>query len=520
MQRISTMSHSINTETDSSLFSKSTRSTSDSVHPPTFKFVIGGGSYAAIHAVKLLCKHIIPKMVQQNPAFKATITVIAPNKESYWNVAAVRLISDPELLEKHADQIFFPLEATLRQYLPNKAGVSSHVELEVIQGKLMSIDSELNMLTYMKMDDAGVCETGTEYICHTAVYNALILATGASSSSPAFKLNGSTEQTKAALRKFQQETAQADSICVVGAGGVGVELAGELGYKYGNTKRLTLFSAFEGTLERLKPSITEEAVHKLEALGVDIVLNYKAVSARREKTEPSSLAGDPLDPAMASEDNWVVDTEPFLAPENRFSAAQSSDLVCTPLGSPTSIQSVPTLRPSTPTQENSTHGRTTVAFENGEEQTFDCYIPATGNIPNSGYLPRRCLDPRGYVRTDPYLRMAHANPASNIYVYGDLVAAGSQTLPDLCEAQTSTLKATLLHDLLTPGSSGGSGTEHRYELKMYKRARVTYYVPISCKDGVGQTMYGMSIPGFVVAAVKGKTFRIPKAKRYLTAQQV
>ena len=119
-----------------SIFStNSNPSSTDSIHP--YHFVVAGGSYAAIHAVKLICKHVIPKAIQKNSNFRASITVIAPNRETYWNVAAVRIISDPNVLENHADQIFFPLEETLRKFLPTR-GKYIH-ELNVIQGKVLSV---------------------------------------------------------------------------------------------------------------------------------------------------------------------------------------------------------------------------------------------------------------------------------------------------------------------------------------------------------------------------------------------
>ena len=84
-----------------------------------FHFVVAGGSYAAINTVKMICKNIIPQGIVKNPGFRVKITVIAPNKEAYWNVAAVRLIAEPELLKTHAEHIFFPLEKSMRQHLPS-----------------------------------------------------------------------------------------------------------------------------------------------------------------------------------------------------------------------------------------------------------------------------------------------------------------------------------------------------------------------------------------------------------------
>lgn len=536
---------------DSSLFSVT--SSSREIPPKPYNFVVAGGSYAAIHAVKIICKDIIPKAVQQNRDFKARITVIAPNRETYWNVAAVRLISDPAVLKAHADQIFFPLEPTLRKYLPTSAPNDPQHELEFIQGKVLSVDSEINMLTYLKLTDNDIAEEMQDYFCHSITFNKLILATGASSSSPAFKLNGSTELTKAALREFQEASQNAKSICIVGAGGSGVELAGELGYKYGKSKKITLYSGFDRPLERLRPKIAEEAISKVKSLGVEVVLNHRAVNAITENPN-LSLSSPSLHSMSDMESSGPktptrVESLPAIEDEPFDVTSKNSWFRHSLQQSPPSIQlrrhhsndhmgHNPSLIRSQPSKITTDHcdgrsissapvspTRTIVEFGNGCKRAFDCYIPTTGNIPNSSYLPRSSLDSDGYVLVDPYLRMAHNNPYNDIYVYGDLVSGGNENIEDICGEQREALRATLMYDILrnpdappndslTSSRTNDDG-EPKYYLRRYKHIPATFYVPISRKDGVGQTMYGLPIPGFIVSIVKSKTFRVAKSRRYL-----
>ena len=576
--------------TSSRTSSVSSHTTVDSNNPidTHFQFVVAGGSYAAINAVKIICKHIIPQAIAKTPSFRAKITVIAPNRESYWNVAAVRLIAEPELMDLHGDQIFFPLEPSMRQHLPKTPKNTMPHILQVIQGKVLSIDSQASMLTYLKLDDEGTSQQENDFFCHTVSYNKLVLATGASSSSPAFKLNGSSELTKAALRDIQESTKKASSICIVGAGGVGVELAGELGYKYGHTKKVRLYSAFDGTLERLKQSIADDAITKLKNLGVETITNSRAISAHRERenaclgelaaemasmstsTTATTNSNGSIPPMPALSDEYLdeyyavdVDDEHLASRQERMaarlssprksgvSARQSHDSVSTNsslfrkhsqpphhhhhhhthlnlVRSPTTISTSTNqsddhnnLHPSV-TGKRRTQRRTVVTFENGYKESFDSYIPTTGNIPNSSYLPHMCLDANGYVLTDPYLRMAHHNPYNDIYVYGDLVSGGSQTIADLSDAQKVALKASLLHDVLSV-SHNFNTNEHgqqqheksEYPLKAYKPSGITYYVPISKNGGVGQTGHGFPIPGFVVSLMKGKHFRMKESKKFL-----
>ena len=75
-----------------------------------YRFVVAGGSYAAISAIKILGNDVLPRMIaEKQNSFKVAITVIAPNREAYWNVAAVRIISDVDLLETNTKQLFYPL---------------------------------------------------------------------------------------------------------------------------------------------------------------------------------------------------------------------------------------------------------------------------------------------------------------------------------------------------------------------------------------------------------------------------
>lgn len=124
----------------------------------------------------------------------------------------------------------------MRHHLPKTPKYTSPHILQVIQEKLLSIESEKSMLTYLKLTEKGTTNHANDFFCHSVRYHRLILATGASSSSPAFKFNGSFEMTRTALKEFQESIMKASSICIVGAGGAGVELAGELGYKFGHSK--------------------------------------------------------------------------------------------------------------------------------------------------------------------------------------------------------------------------------------------------------------------------------------------
>lgn len=484
-------------------------------------FVIAGGSYSAINAVKLIAKKIIPAAVKRNPFFQATVTVIAPNTEAYWNIAAPRLIVEPEFLDEKTEQLFFNLEESLRQYIP----LTSRHTLNTILGKVISVNSSSNTVTYMKLS-TQVEESA--FAAHVIDYNVLVLATGTSSSSAAFKLNGCEEQTKYEIRELSTQVEKARSVCIVGAGAVGVELAGEIGYKYGKTKNITLYSGVQGTFEYGTTRTSNTAVSKLKALGVETVLDVRAISARKEYVEILEYQSSKSEMLRSSScqildhmkyqdhvkqkdvDSWtsksstkdsrsVYSSSPIPHPLSTFASQDtSSDQTMFSIEKHHRVQVLPEVKKRLTT-------RTLVTFDNGYQETFDCCIFTTGNIPNSSYLPIDTLNEQGYVLHDSHLRMLHNNPNGNIYVFGDLAAGGKQTLLDVINIQYPVLKATLMHDIIS---------RFRYSLKEYKQGASTYLVPISQNGGVG-VVYGITVPSLVVSVLKGKKYLMNKSNQYL-----
>lgn len=499
-------------------------------HVPSTTFMIAGGSYAAINAIKILAQSIIPRALESNPLFRATIIVITPNTESYWNIASPRLLVQPELLASNKDNLFYNLESTLRQFIP----IQSPHTLHILQGKVIHINGASNVVTYMKVHN--IPDADTSFAAHTVLYDYLVLATGSSSSSPAFKSNGSSEQTITEIKNLAQQIKEASSVCIVGAGAVGVELAGELGFKYGDTKKITLYSGVGGTKEYGKLRSSKSAVTKLNALGVQTVLNVRAVSACLKQTNvvkynvearPVSTGASILERSRpkalsASHQNDRKEHKHFNKKTDKLNetihtTSQTPTLQETQCSRSTTFSKSSITSKDTALTSESIHcspekpelsvlkkTQTLVTFNNGYREAFDCCILTTGNVPNSSYLPFEALDDRGYVHTDPYLRMNHGNPHGNIYVYGDLVAGSKQTLLDTID-QGSVLKATLKHDILNTKKSS---------LKPYKPGPATYIVPISPKGGLG-VIFGIPVPALVVSMFKGSSFMIEKSGQYL-----
>jgi NADH dehydrogenase FAD-containing subunit len=177
--------------------------------------VILGGSYAGVGAAHQLLK-------QSTKTGPVKVTLITPNTHFYWNIAAPRGLLPNQLTD---EQLFQPIAAGFSQYPAGK--------FEFILGSAESLDVEAKKVTILDST------TGKK----TIDYDILILATGSSVKGGApLKGLGSTDATKDALHEFQMRLKSARSIVVAGAGVTGCEVAGELGYEYGNQKEIILVS--------------------------------------------------------------------------------------------------------------------------------------------------------------------------------------------------------------------------------------------------------------------------------------
>lgn len=200
------------------------------------KLSIVGGGYAGFNLARLLDRHV-------------DVTLIEPRDAFVHNVAAIRATVEPKLL----DRIILPYDRLLSQ------------------GKLVRARAE-------GVDKAGVSLTGGERIAADAV----IVATGSHYAAP-FKPQGdSITDFRNELNAVSAQIACADRIVIVGAGAVGVELAGEIKTAY-PTKTVMMVS----DQHRLFPSYPERLhaalIQKLLALGIVLHLGQAAKSLKQSQ---------------------------------------------------------------------------------------------------------------------------------------------------------------------------------------------------------------------------------------------
>jgi len=61
--------------------------------------------------------------------------------------------------------------------------------------------------------------------------------------------------------------------------------------------------------------------------------------------------------------------------------------------------------------------RTEVSLSSGEKLITDLYIPTTGLVPNSSYIPTKHLNAEGFVVVDEYFAV---KGAEDVYAIGDV----------------------------------------------------------------------------------------------------
>ena len=243
-----------------------------------------GGSYAGIFAAKSI-------FGRKNKDQSVNVTLISSSTNAYFNVSTSRLIVEPEKIDK----TLFPVEKTLKKY-------SNGVDYRFVLGNVVSSNFNNNSLIVENAKGK-----------QTINYDYLIVATGARTDIPAFKLGGNHQDTVDSIKKLNRSTKGAKKIIILGGGPTGVETAGELGYLYGKEKEIVLYTGLTGPLLQLGSSKSATTVSKLAQLGVKVVNNKKSTSFE-ESGSPSKVVFED----GSSEDADVVIPAYGLTPNSEF----------------------------------------------------------------------------------------------------------------------------------------------------------------------------------------------------------
>jgi NADH dehydrogenase FAD-containing subunit len=218
--------------------------------------VIGGG-YGGIFASRALDD-------------KADVVLIEPREAFQHNVAALRALVAPDWVER----IFLPYDRLLR----NGRVVRDHA-VEVSPGRV-------------RLASGG--ELRPDYI---------VLATGSAYPFPAKALETDRSEAVARYRAAHKALADAPRVMLLGAGAVGVELAGEIAAAWPD-KQIVLVDAGDDILPGpFDPRVRAQAHRHLDELGVRRVLG-SPLSAL-----PQTAAGEPGSFTVTSQAGQTVEAD-------------------------------------------------------------------------------------------------------------------------------------------------------------------------------------------------------------------
>jgi len=183
----------------------------------------------------------------------ADVTLVEPKDAFVYNVAALRALVAPEWLPK----IFLPYDYLLQNG-------------RVVRDRVVRLEGKRTLLASGREVDADF----------------VVLATGSSYPFPAKSDSHDTDQAHERYRATNRTLAAAERVLILGAGAVGLELAGEIAARWPE-KRIAIADIAGDILPGgYRPELRAELRRQLGELGIELMLG----SPLRDK--PPSTAGD------------------------------------------------------------------------------------------------------------------------------------------------------------------------------------------------------------------------------------
>jgi len=223
----------------------------------TRNIVIVGANFAGLSAAHYIAKHTLPQLAK-SPNAKYVLHIINESTHFWWHIGAPReLVS---VKDAPHDKYFKPIMDGFKQYPQLKDSIIFH------QGSATALDAEARTVTYTPFGSEG---------SETLPYYALVIATGVRSPTPCTTLHGDHNISIKALDDMNTRLASANEIIIGGGGPIAVETAGEIGTKLNGKARITLITAGDKLLPRLRKALAEKAQTQLAAVGVTVLYNTK-----------------------------------------------------------------------------------------------------------------------------------------------------------------------------------------------------------------------------------------------------
>jgi NADH dehydrogenase FAD-containing subunit len=199
------------------------------------KVVIIGGGYGGTAVAKALDKNF-------------DVTLLEKREWFFHNAGALRAAVDAEWLRK----LFIPYDHLLKR--------GQVVNQRVVEATPQAVN----------------LEDGRQL-----PFDYLVLATGSSYPFPAKMASDKVAESQVAVRRVNERIARAKSILLIGAGPVGIELAGEIASRYPG-KLITLLDGGDRLLPTFHPELGERLYQGLRQLGVRVLFGERLVNVPAE----------------------------------------------------------------------------------------------------------------------------------------------------------------------------------------------------------------------------------------------
>lgn len=208
--------------------------------------VILGASFAGYHAARIIASSI-PVDGSWN------IVIIEPNQHYQFTWTLPRFC----VIEGHEEKTFIPYGP----YLPERAR-------DIVRW----VHHHASRITKFSV---LIQETGEEI-----PYEYLVIATGSGCGLRLPSRVGAQDKKKGSelLREMQQNIKAAGRLVVIGGGAAGVELAADAKEKYPE-KTVTLVHSRSAVMHRFGPELQADALKGLQDLGVEVILEERAVQS-------------------------------------------------------------------------------------------------------------------------------------------------------------------------------------------------------------------------------------------------
>ncbi|RAK83868.1 FAD/NAD(P)-binding domain-containing protein, partial [Aspergillus costaricaensis CBS 115574] len=420
--------------------------------------IIGASITGLTTAHSLLSHFTTSNNITNNKGPKIKILLINPTPTFYWAIAAPRILTKPSAFTE--SQYLIPIADGFTKYSPDV--------FEFILGRATSLDFDKKLLQVEEVTD-----TESNKSLREIKYDYLVIASGSTPSASStetlfpgedgekeiypFKLSPtSTTTITEAIKSAQTTISTAKRITVIGAGPIGVEIAGELGdlitpsssssSEGESRKEITLISSTPRILPTLKPSASETATSLLTNKGVRVLTDQKVISVSSKE-----------------------------------------------------------------------QGGYELKLNNGETLETDIYIPTIGVLPNSSYIPPEVLDERGWVRVDEELKV---EGVEGVYAAGDITTHKQKLSFKADEMAGVVVGNLVddIGNINGVGKGGkgrgwwrcGGGGRKTYD----EGNDVMMVVPVGTSGGTGQA-FGWVLVSFMVWLAKGRDYFIWKAKGYV-----